>query len=678
MAHTNCPNGHDMWNGDGKPVVWAFRVNFFRDFLKGHPDCILGMDGKYGELFDCVDNAPGEDLDCWYCEKCDGVVVFVDLYRYDFTRMKSLPPVDLTEVAEWEEYIAMREPDFENFQEFYEGKNPVEAIDSYPFKTKFRVSPDKKTIYAFDSAGNIQFGYKQASFKEFDSRMEIKYQWSDGKETVYKPFKNYETPTMIPRFSGQLKRIQLISNNMCYGPCPEPEDEIEQRLTITEDGHIWLSRYCYGKKETSLTLMGKEAFSIPSEDAEYIMEKVTEYFKSDFDIPFVTDVGSWELTLTNAEGMKYKVSGPLCQDLYVAEEGLSDIIRSRLGRNDLFVFDANPDAITRLEIKYHRITKIKPEVPLPGSSFEYVTWDYNESLVFDRDTETLEHICEIGSGCKVTHTYQVEGGISTFLDDQGVDILSHIEDAPEDVIENPLEKKEYTITIQTKNGLNRTIEGTFDRDGLPEDWADFIENVLDFIRFYGLGEIFDDRIYRRGKRRESDLIFCKVEFEEGGQTYTYLADTDEYEIDDLVVVPAGPDNREAVVGIDSIEYRQPEDAPFPIEKTKHILRKYEKVPSVESGQWKDLFIPNSTGSENGVVIHDEEYAGSCRITLEKCPRYYAITCGVYGAMVHTAFCDEEKSEEMYKSMKKELQEFIDSDTDEDEEQEFYENFTTKY
>ena len=34
MAHTSCPNGHDMWNGDGKPVVWAFRVGFFREFMK--------------------------------------------------------------------------------------------------------------------------------------------------------------------------------------------------------------------------------------------------------------------------------------------------------------------------------------------------------------------------------------------------------------------------------------------------------------------------------------------------------------------------------------------------------------------------------------------------------------------------------------------------------------------
>jgi len=47
MAHASCPNGHGMWNGDGKPVVWAFRVGYFRDFMKRHPDCKLDEDSEY-------------------------------------------------------------------------------------------------------------------------------------------------------------------------------------------------------------------------------------------------------------------------------------------------------------------------------------------------------------------------------------------------------------------------------------------------------------------------------------------------------------------------------------------------------------------------------------------------------------------------------------------------------
>ena len=94
--------------------------------------------------------------------------------------------------------------------------------------------------------------------------------------------------------------------------------------------------------------------------------------------------------------------------------------------------------------------------------------------------------------------------------------------------------------------------------------------------------------------------------------------------------------------------------------------------------WKALDTIGTMGSESGVVLKDEEYKDSCRITLEKCERYYAITCGVYGAMVHTAFCDEKESEGKYEAMKKDLQDFIDKDTTEDEELEFYDEFVNKY
>ncbi|MDE6520354.1 MAG: hypothetical protein K2K91_07875 [Ruminococcus sp.] len=83
------------------------------------------------------------------------------------------------------------------------------------------------------------------------------------------------------------------------------------------------------------------------------------------------------------------------------------------------------------------------------------------------------------------------------------------------------------------------------------------------------------------------------------------------------------------------------------------------------------------GSENGVIILDEEYKNQCRITLEKCPEYYAITCGVYGAMVHTVFCGSDY-QKIYNEMQSELQCFIDTDTTEDDEIQFYQSFTRKF
>ena len=94
--------------------------------------------------------------------------------------------------------------------------------------------------------------------------------------------------------------------------------------------------------------------------------------------------------------------------------------------------------------------------------------------------------------------------------------------------------------------------------------------------------------------------------------------------------------------------------------------------------WISLSTIGSIGSENGEIIADEEYKRACRITLEKCEKYYAITCGVYGAMMHTAFSDINNYNEMYNAMKKDLQEFIDKETSSFEECVFYEEFSSKY
>ena len=67
-----------------------------------------------------------------------------------------------------------------------------------------------------------------------------------------------------------------------------------------------------------------------------------------------------------------------------------------------------------------------------------------------------------------------------------------------------------------------------------------------------------------------------------------------------------------------------------------------------------------------------------RNDITRCERYDAITCGVYGCMMHTAFCNKSHSQEVFDNMKKDLQEFIDKDTTADEDSIFYEEFTSKY
>ena len=84
------------------------------------------------------------------------------------------------------------------------------------------------------------------------------------------------------------------------------------------------------------------------------------------------------------------------------------------------------------------------------------------------------------------------------------------------------------------------------------------------------------------------------------------------------------------------------------------------------------------GSENGVILKDEEYDGACRITLEWCGGHCAVTCGIYGCMMHTAFCDNEDMDKLYDAMRHDLQEFLDTQMTEEDEVEFYDDFTHRY
>jgi hypothetical protein len=68
------------------------------------------------------------------------------------------------------------------------------------------------------------------------------------------------------------------------------------------------------------------------------------------------------------------------------------------------------------------------------------------------------------------------------------------------------------------------------------------------------------------------------------------------------------------------------------------------------------------GSEGGVILRDDEYRGGARITLERGQSSsFAITCGVYGWMVHTRFFSTlEEAEREYARMQPELAAIVDS------------------
>ena len=70
-----------------------------------------------------------------------------------------------------------------------------------------------------------------------------------------------------------------------------------------------------------------------------------------------------------------------------------------------------------------------------------------------------------------------------------------------------------------------------------------------------------------------------------------------------------------------------------------------------------------TGSEEGIVVRDEEHSLGARITLERDARVapFAITCGVYGWMMHTRFFSSDaEAETQYDLMKDSLSALLEA------------------
>lgn len=138
-------------------------------------------------------------------------------------------------------------------------------------------------------------------------------------------------------------------------------------------------------------------------------------------------------------------------------------------------------------------------------------------------------------------------------------------------IQNPCEKDEVRIQ-RYKLAAERILDVLpySDRDG---------------ISFYGsktdpdnggasLGAFgIDDG---NNERQPEEVIYCSVSFD-GNKTYYYTTDDESIEIGDQVIVPVGASNTELTGEIEDIEYFLPENAPFPLERTKEIIRKVSEV-----------------------------------------------------------------------------------------------------
>jgi ADP-ribosylglycohydrolase len=184
-----------------------------------------------------------------------------------------------------------------------------------------------------------------------------------------------------------------------------------------------------------------------------------------------------------------------------------------------------------------------------------------------------EHLDSFGD---ITHHY-------TFNEARRADAVEQILEeagkvlAAEDWLEtdekSPYGNYSYTLTAFYSNETTVQRRGIYDRVHFPEEsWKKVISAIRDFLNLFMFGEIVGLSGFMNAMR-VGEVKYCGVEFSRGGKIYHYRTADLRIAVGDRVIVPASDNNYEQEVIVKTVEFRRWDDTPYPLEKTKQILRK---------------------------------------------------------------------------------------------------------
>ena len=280
-------------------------------------------------------------------------------------------------------------------------------------------------------------------------------------------------------FTGTLKKLMLVSDGVGYGPVPDENDEVQQRLTINSARDAWLTRYAYGDGEKYRRIK-REKLKLDADHLEDLFRAVTAVFGGDAEDRFATDVGTWELELTNTDDETFQYVGAMCGDVLYEGRELSDILRDALGTPDLLAFGGGKDegTVIRMELDYQL-----------GARHELLIADYDDGeilYVIEDDDSHRSMEKRIHDPEEVRQTLM------------GLDISLFRDPTPAQDTEELMRKlPAYRLQVKTYGGESFTREGTYSRADLPTSWPIILDRLLDRRQegFWSMG-IFDADLLR--------------------------------------------------------------------------------------------------------------------------------------------------------------------------------------
>ena len=179
-------------------------------------------------------------------------------------------------------------------------------------------------------------------------------------------------------FFGHLKKIRIISQFGSYWNRLAAYEETEQRITINNKGHVWITRYyrapCLFDPDQ---LLSKEYLHISPEATIRIMETAEDCF-AHYRHEIIRDSQMWYAQLINTEGDVFKADGSQSLEVETGMYRLTELIQNELNKPDLLllgsykeVLDEDGNLTDQQEIQFEKLMR-KAEESLHQSCAERI------------------------------------------------------------------------------------------------------------------------------------------------------------------------------------------------------------------------------------------------------------------------------------------------------------------
>lgn len=371
----------------------------------------------------------------------------------------------------------------------------------------------------------------------------------------------YITHEGLP-FYGTLEKIRIRS---CRATDPSLLGfNEEQLLEITRDGEVKLTQKAPSGTE-------KNKIHISQADADSVFAAFSETFASYRKERIPSISGHWRVRLLTDDNEVYFYHGANGQDYRYHDESLTDILRQRTGMPGLFGLSVKTETkskVKSIEISLEQTAtnEVKDKY---ASEYGICIHDTNEWLLISSEG-TLTYNRRIANIGRISLQYELKDKVTEFLKlYEGRNVFSRPKGHSPDTVQDEI-RKTYKMVVTRDDGDTSVLEGSFDKNGLPGDWADFVGRLTDFFQDQSLGILFDSRSYNKVLRKNDEVTFCGVDIDGVVRTRYYRCG-DEICEDDTVVVPTPMKHTMAIGRVVEVRHYPKDQVPKDMARTQEIL-----------------------------------------------------------------------------------------------------------